>query len=417
MEIDEYNGVILNLTGNLERYRDLDKFIYINPLEKPITDKTKLIEFFEICPKAMIADNIDIGRSTIEEYINGELWIESIIQKINPNWTDIQKVAFIDNEIGKKISYSPDFDTEVFDNSRALWKIINSGYGICNGIAQVEYYILKRIGIEAELVGSYCHGFLKLNNIELPNEKGEYVKGSTILDPTWNLAAQRYEGMPNNFCKSYEKIRKRDINKYGEDTLAHKNDEELSDATLNLDEQNLRQIYASIGIADKNGEFPIQRLKEMSKILYYLDLPEEDNIKNQFLLLHKYYPEFATCINSTMKVLTDIILNNEKLHFNDCVVHRVYERQDKKKNAILYVYIDLPKAGKKFYYADKEEKQFIELSQKQFEEKFECYEMDMKQNMEEYNCERPWEVSTKEENKKQINKTSEELVAKKGVDR
>lgn len=360
-----------------------------------------------------------IGNSTIEEYKNSELWIESILQKIPSNWTDIQKVAYIDNEIGKKISYSPGFNTEVFDKgaSRALWKIIDTGYGVCNGIAQVEQYILEKVGINSEIVSGENHAFLKLKNIELPNEKGRYIKGNTILDPTWNLTEQRYGAMPNNFCKSYKEIRKNDIDRDGEDTLAHKNNEELSDATLNLDEQNLRQIYSSIGIANENGEFPIAGLKEMSKILYLSGLPEEECIKKQFLLLHKYYSEFATCINSTMSVLANILLNNKNLKFDDCVVNRVYEKQDKQKRTVLYVYIDLPKAGKKFYFADKATKQFIELSQKEFEERFECYDMDMQKNMEEYNCKRPWEVTIKEQDIKQINETPEKLVAGEGVDR
>lgn len=364
----------------------------------------------------MINDSLAIGNSTVNEYKNSELWIESILHKMPSNWTDIQKVAYIDNEVGKKINYSPDFYTEVFDEggARALWKIINSGYGVCNGIAQVEQYILAKAGIDAQIVSGEGHAFLKLKNIELPNKEGKYVKGNTILDPTWNLTAQKYGGMPNYFCKSYKKIKKMDNDM---DTLSHKNDEELSDATLNLDEQNLRQIYSSIGIANENGEFPIKDLKEISKILYLTELPMEECIKKQFLLLHKYYPEFATCINSTMSVLENILLNNENLTFNDCVVNRVYERQDKQKRAVLYVYINLPESGKKFFYADKNEKQFIELSQSEFEEKFECYEMYMKENMEEYNCKRPWELTIKEQEIKRIDKTPNELVAKEGVDR
>ena len=43
--------------------------------------------------------------------------------------------------------------------------------------------------------------------------------------------------------------------------------------------------------------------------------------------------------------------------------------------------------------------------------------MDMKENMEEYNCKRPWELTIKEQEIKRIDKTPNELVAKEGVDR
>lgn len=47
--------------------------------------------------------------------------------------------------------------------------------------------------------------------MEFPTQDGGTVTGNTILDPTWNLAAQRFGGRPNNFCRSYEEIRKHDI--------------------------------------------------------------------------------------------------------------------------------------------------------------------------------------------------------------
>ena len=51
-------------------------------------------------------------------------------------------------------------------------------------------------------------------------------------------------------------VRKNDIDNDGVDKECHKNDEALATATLNLDEQSLRNVFASIGIADKDGNFP-----------------------------------------------------------------------------------------------------------------------------------------------------------------
>lgn len=430
VKFDEHIGrkvrVLLDLSGDLQKYHDLEKYheldeiIYINPIRMSSREKEKLNKLLEIYPSARIHDDIDLTYSTLEEYKNGEEWIEAVIKGINPNWSDIQKIAYIDNAVGKKISYSPDYNTEISnkDNARALWKIIDTGYGVCNGISQVEFYMLKQIGIDVEMVDGIRHSFLKLKNIEVLNENGEYIKGNTILDPTWNLAAHRYGGEPSNFCKSYEEIRNEDIEEDGTDCLAHKNDERLSDCTLNIDDSTLRKIYSSIGIANKNGRFPIDSLIENSNLFYKINLPEGKNIEIQLACLEQYYPEFATCQNSTIAVLKDIILENEKFEYNKCVVNRVYEKEDKSKSPVLYIYVDFPKIGKKFYYTDKEEKHFISLSQEEFEEKFECYEMDMQENLKNYNCSRPWEAEKKETIIEDLNRSSKgEVATQKGGER
>ena len=258
---------------------------------------------------------------------------------------------------------------------------ISSGYGVCNGIAKVEKYILDRIGIESEIISGCVHAFLKVKDIELPLASGETVKGNTILDPTWNLTMHRFGGRPDNFCMSYEEARKRDIDAEKRDHECHKNDEELQDATLNLDEQSLRNLFTSVGLADKEGQFPVKKLLEKSKLLdeIYAINPAQ-NIAKQFLLLSKVCPEFATCQNSSMNILSSILLNNENLNFNKCVINRVYARTDKSKSPTLFVYIDSNELGQKFYFADKDKGQFVELPQEEFTKQFECYEEDLKEH-------------------------------------
>lgn len=390
--------------SDFEAYKGLDESIHINPMEISDTEREGLKKLCEVCPQMDISDNIGISYSTAEEYLHGEAWIDQLIQSLNPEWSNIEKVAFIDNAIGKQISYSPDFNTEVSDagDARALWKIIDSGYGVCNGIAQVEQYILSRVGIESQMISGTSHAFLKLTNIEFPTQDGSTITGNTILDPTWNLAAHRFDGKPNNFCRSYEEIRKHDIKSNGEDCKAHKNDEKLSDATFDMPETVLRQIYTNIGIADRKGDFPIKTLIEKSKQIDDFGLSDEKSIQMQFELLQRYCPEFATCINSTFAILEDILLANPNLHFNKCVVNRVYSKTDNAQRPVLYVYANLPKIGNKFYLADKESGQFIELPQKEFEEKFECYEYDLNSS----NGVRPWESNKIEEIVEDLTKSS-----------
>lgn len=385
IQTDEYSGQIISfdMERELEDYRGLDNLMVINPEQFTEEQRIRFMQLCDICPNMQVVANINVTNfaSTVSEYKEAEEWIKSIINNLNPKYSKAQKIAVIDNAIGKKISYSPDYDTEVCNNDdcRALWKIISSGYGVCNGIARVEQYILNRIGVESEIISSNKHAFLKIKDIELPLANGEIVKGNTILDPTWNLTAHRFGGKPDNFCRSYEEIRKNDIDINGIDYSCHRNDEELQDATLNLDEQSLRRLFASVGLADKDGQFPIKDLFKKSKLLdeFYANQLDQ-NISKQLLLLSKVCPEFATCQNSSMNILSDILLNNENLRFNKCVINRVYDRADKRKEPVLFVYIDSDELGQKFYYADKTEGQFVELPKEDFTKQFECYEEDLK---------------------------------------
>ena len=217
MQILRYDErIIWDPDRNVEDYRGLDNLMQVNPEQFDEKQKAKFMRLCDVCPNMEVANSLSdlvYMLSTVSEYKEAEEWISSLINSLEPSYSNAQKIALIDNALGKKISFSPDAGTEVFSPSanRALWKIICSGYGVCNGIAKVEQYILNKVGIESELVSSSNHAFLKVKNIELPLADGRIVKGNTILDPTWNLASHRFDGMPNTFCVSYEEIRKQDI--------------------------------------------------------------------------------------------------------------------------------------------------------------------------------------------------------------
>ena len=382
----------VDFNKDLAIYQGLDELIYLNPMKIPSENRGKVLELCKMCPNIKLNDSMEFGYSTVQEFLEAENWIASVFQKIDANWSDIQKIAYIDNAIGKKISYSPDFDTEVFNiaDSRALWKIIASGYGVCNGIAQVEKYMLGRIGVEAEEVAGMNHAFLKLKNVQLPNPDGTINVGDTILDPTWNLMMQRYGARPGNFCKSYAEIRKNDIDSQGRDTGCHRNDDELASATLNLDDACLRSIYTSIGLADENGKFPMQALLNKCKSIDDLRLPVAEELKRELNAIKEYCPDFAKCQNSTTGILQCAVLRQENLNFNKCVVSRVYAREDLEKKPVLYVYADLPEMGKQFYFADEQKGEFIQTTQQEFEAKFECYQTDLTKAK----GHRPWESIT-----------------------
>lgn len=415
----DYERIILDFERNPKDYKDLDNLIDVNPENFTKEQRIKFMKLCDICPDLEvenILNNTVRFYSTGSDYKIAEEWIDSIIDNLPADYSKAQKLAVIDNAIGKKISYSPDFDTEVFDqhDCRALWKIISSGYGICNGIANVERYILNRIGIETELIGGEGHAFLKIKDIELPLANGETVKGNTILDPTWNLGSHRFGGRPNNFCISYEHARKNDIDENGKDHKCHKNDEQLQDSTLDLDEESLRKLFSSVNLAKENGDFPVKDLLDKSKQIdkvYAND--SEQNISKQLLLLSKICPEFATCQNSSTSILSGVLLNNKNLNFNKCVVNRVYQKHDKEKRPLLYVYINSDEFGGKFYYADKSLGKFIGLPQEEFVEQFECYENDLEKE----NGIRPWETKSQDKQNADLSISSGKIIAEDGDER
>ena len=229
---DIWGEIIVDLSADLEQYRGLDRILSIDPTKFDEFERDRFKQLCTICPELTVESRIKEGNvgyecSTASEYIEAEKWIEHVLDLLKPEYTTIQKIAIIDNEIGKRISYSPDFDTEVFkkEDARALYKIISSGYGVCNGIARVEQYLFDRAGLDLnyEIVSSGNHAFIKLIDAEFELSNGEKVVGTTILDPTWNLAAHRFGGKPKNFCISYEEARKSDIFNDGEDSKCHKN--------------------------------------------------------------------------------------------------------------------------------------------------------------------------------------------------
>lgn len=407
IETSYYGIESIDFERDLKDYEGLDNLIRIEPEGFTEKQRDKFLELCKICPDLQVLNNIPLYSkrlvytskefidgfvSTTREYIEGEKWITSIINKLKPEYSNAQKMAVIDNAIGIKLSYSPDANTEVCNEAecRALWKVICSGYGSCDIISYLERYMLSRVGVKSEVIGNEDenHAFLKIYDIELPFVNEKIVKGNTILDPTWNLTAHRFAGKPYFFCISYEEARKGDIDRNGKDQKSHKNDEKLKDATVNLDDKSLRKLFASVGLANQNGEFPIKALVDKSKIIHqlYANQPLK-NIEEQFVLLSEYCPKFATCQSLTMQILNDIILDDELLNYRRCVINRAYNRADKSKRPVLVVYFKFDKIGEKFYYADINQGAFIELPKEKFLEQFEAYETDIKNN----NGIRPWE--------------------------
>lgn len=145
------------------------------------------------------------------------------------------------------------------------------------------------------------------------------------------------------------------------------------------------------------GIFQIGELIEQVREIDETSNDMQTKIDMKFRLLKKWCPEFAKCQNSSIDIIRSVFFEpNEHFEFKRCIASRAYDREDAKKQAVLYVYMETEE-GKKFFYADKELGEFITLSQDEFEAKFECYETDTKKIA---GNKRPWETSEEiQENK------------------
>ena len=421
---DAYKEIIPNFDEDLSIYAGLGDLVNIVildfdrenngeilKLKSFFDDKDAVKKLIDINPETVIHDGLFHDGVSAEEFFKGEEWVDYVLQGIKPDWSDVQKIAYIHTQIGKRCSYSPEHDTEVEKpiSSRIIWKIINSGYGVCNGISQLELYLLKRAGIDSKMLSSGCHAFILLENTEIPTPNG-MIRGNTLLDPTWDLASSRFNGKPFHFYKSYKDLREADISPSGKDSKAHKCSILEQIDTVSMDESCMRDVFKSIGLTNENGEFFIKDVMEKVQEIDNTSESVEENIRAKFELLRNIEPNFAQTINSTMKIIQNVLfVKNEKINYGKSVISRVYDKSNDERNAVMAMYFDfLDGKGKRFFYADREKGEMIELPAKEFIERFDCYDYDI----EAFGNKRFWELDKEIETSKEV--SSGEIVGRDG---
>ena len=396
--------LIFNLNRDVEEYRGLDKFLKINPKNFSKKERGKLFELAKVCPKIQIVSDI-LGifcGQNIESYVNAEKWIDSIIDTIDPNMSDVQKIYIIDEAIGKKISYSPVWGKENEDTVvvRQLWNVINSGYGVCNGIAEVEKYMLNKIGIESEMIYTKRHAFLKIKNL---NVDGKNV-GNSILDPTWNLSENRVGDRPEWFLVSNDMAQISDSNGH------HKNDERLQDANYHLDKNTMEKELKGIGRVDKDGKFPFEKKLEALDEFY-----EKNDDPNQLILaclktVQDNVSDFINCQETTKSLLSwtlNRLINkdSEKLKVREGTqAVEVYKKGDETKSPINLVQIVKENGDVFFSYGDKETNSFVVTNEEWISKNFSSYDVDKEKN----NGREIWDLTEYLEDKSDYSKKENE---------
>src|SRR5699024_5766646 len=106
--------------------------------------------------------------------------------------------------------------------------------------------------------------------------------------------------------------------------------------TLRIENSELGKIFFSVGLCDRYGDFPIKDLVVGSKQFHdrFSNNPELD-INKQFLILEANYPDFAKYQDETSFIISDVLLSDERLRFNESYIGRVFDRNDEEKKPVL----------------------------------------------------------------------------------
>lgn len=252
-------------------------------------------EFIKKCNDDIKIVNGPVGSATKEEFLRSEEKINGVIDNINPEWNIKQKTAYVHYMIGKIVSYSPDFcfsgkyvGSKAANDARNIWKSVDTGTSVCNGITNIERNILSRMGIKTKELSSGTHSFLLV----------ETEEGNIITDATWDLTNTLFEARPMYFGKTYEQIVEMD----GSLSHAHRLEETPEDI-IEIPENEMREIYHSIGITTEDRRFKLPILEKVDEINKQGLKTEREKIDVFFKMFTSDFSKEATHLSETRTML------------------------------------------------------------------------------------------------------------------
>ena len=337
-------------------------------------------EFLQKCNDNIRISNTEVfvGDCSIDDFYKGEEIINSIIEKIDPSWTDLQKTAYVHYEMGKHISYYPDFNllsrninttdginlmNEVNNDCRNIWKQFRTGKGVCNGIVDINRTILSRLGIKTKALQSRTHTFLLTETDE----------GNIITDPTWDLEYTLYDLRPAYFGLSYEELRQRD----GDISGAHKL-ENPPENIRTISDNELRKIYLSIGKTDREGLFGQELMDEINKIK---NMQFNDDYEKYCYTLQQFPKLSSDRLKnlSENKKMIEIMLYSLGFDIEKFKTYFIYEKSDKLcKNPILSILFEDFKGEAHSSLLNQEKKTFENIELGKLDEKYNVHVCDTK---------------------------------------
>lgn len=373
--LDKEHYIYTTLSGDPKDYVDIAPQ-FIN-LKNILLEGAETLEYYKSISKFLKNSNDDVsisngpvGEATKEEFYRSEEIINSIIDEINPEWSAKQKAACVHYKMGEIISYMPDctFNNKVGNqkakDSRNIWKSVDSGISVCNGIAQINRNILSRVGVKTQELSSGTHEFIMI----------ETVEGNIITDPTWDLSNTLFEGRPMYFGKTYEQLRQID----GPLSKAHR----LENPPENIAEisvEELREIYKSIGIAKEDGSFKFPILDKVNQINNQQFESENEKVQAFLQMFTQNFSKQATHLTETRTMLERCMpaLGIDEKNFT---TKFVYVKDDKtSEKPYLCIHINGEEMNRTIAVLNTEKMRFENLNIQDFDELYRQHEEDTRE--------------------------------------
>lgn len=329
---------------------------------------SSLAEFIKHCNEEVKIANGIIGVSNKLEYLNGEEKINQILAEINPEWSTKQKLAYIHYKMGEIISYVPDFNfcgryvnSPMTNNSRNIWKSIVDGKSVCNGIVDIQRNLLSRLGIKTKELSSGTHSFLLT----------ETEDGNIITDPTWDLSNTLYQARPQYFGVTYEELRQREEGL----SNAHKL-ENPPENVIAISEQELREIYYSLGLTNEDRSFVFPILDEVQNINEQKYPSIEAKIDEFFKMFSEKFSKEASHLSETRTLLETAIseLGIQRDQIRSKFVYTKDDEDSEKPFLIFHINSDRLKGNIRLLNTEKMKFESIDL--KDFDYRYKLHDLD-----------------------------------------
>ena len=255
----------------------------------------QLEEYVKGCNDKIYIANEIIGNASKEDFLKGEEIIKKVVNNIQPNWNKKQIAAYVHYQIGKLVSYAPDFNfSGMFVNqtksndTRNIWESLVKEESVCNGIVFITRNILSRVGISTKELSSGTHSYLLV----------ETEDGNIITDPTWDAKNTLFGARPMYFGKTYEQLREQEKGL----SNAHKL-EYQPENVIEISDKELREIYYTLGYTKEDRTFIFPLLNKVLEIKDNKYENTKEELNDFFSMFTKDFSKEATHLSETRSML------------------------------------------------------------------------------------------------------------------
>lgn len=269
------------------------------------------------------------------------------------------------------MSYIPDVKvsnqyvpTEATEGARNIWKALSEGKSVCNGAVYIQQNILARLGIQSIELSSGTHSYLLIKTEE----------GNIISDATWDLPDTLYGAMPTYFGVTYEELRKR------EDGLsnAHKLENPPNDV-VEISEEELREIYHSIGLTDENKSFKFPLYYKFKELETQQFETQEEKINFFLEIITNEFQKETTHLQETRRII-EVFLKEMGIDEKDVTTRYVYDKEDTKcKNPKLVLHINSENMKNKVKFLNIDNMSFEDIEIEELDKNYKKHDLDTRE--------------------------------------